>query len=1068
MQNLLARTKGSSRWLGLCLFAIAFLCAALISGCGSSGSSGGGGTSDSASSKGTTDVIFHFNESSSAKILARAIPQGTTHIRFTGNDSSRNKLYGPTEKAYASTITLNNVPVSVTGFVLECIKKDGKNVELTAIVPVDKVSLTEDKEKHVIISDSYVKPLIEVVKSVTNTPSEFNPFAIGMSESFTVIATLEGGQTVALTPYLTFTSSDPKVATVEQNGFDGAKVVAQGGGTATISGEVLGVEMPNITVTVDPKMAVDGIVFCKSGKEIGKGSDGKYEPLKVAPGFSDSFIVKIHYNNGTEKDFASNQASCKIKPDDLAKAEVIKSDKITDIRVTGLEKAKVGEKATITVTATLDGNSYSQTIDVVIIDAVPTKLTITDVTERALWPAEVKEQLGDNGIYTHNQYSFAQFKAELEMSDGSAPIDVTDNVTWNSSNENAAKFDEVSAGKLQGNEIDADTLTTTVKAYYSGLESYNKIDIEVKKAGIIKLEVVKGLTEGGELNLILPYKDKGAKPETTLKLVATYGNDDTEDPIIKEGEDGLTCEHLIHTGKDKATNYLDFENVDDQPGSIKVTAKESTSSLDASYVRFTYKNKSTTIKDEVTGKDKDIPANVTKGYITDVSMSLVDNETKHVYDVDAKDSNDELGVPFGRDYKVYITGQSKVMEDGKEKDGPLVDVSDEYYYGFYDSYGNFDADPNTTSTSLVTSADATNPVIVSGVSTTPEQHEGWSENGNIVSIKDGYDPSKFDFTATERGKHKYTAGNGEIVLLAKNRESNQVVFRVKLYLAEPAVNSYKVYSYKGISRRGNEVTFDIPRGTKIRLNDNHVVMGVMSDKGPGGSNREEDITDKMTIDDASVTRDKFIISGDAGVGYQSVDSTEQYSGKNDYNGLESERQFEVTINNKWDEEGNFGHKTLSGWFSYNCDIPKFIFRLERPIVTGTAVVLDEEKNPVPEDAADKKYHFKQGDIFYYYLSSPVFSDNQNSEYVATKETISQRLIPDPTDPEHLENGTMVKAIERTKANAASDDPYRMRTTTDEPKLSNGFSSTIKLEADRDKYYDSGALDTSATFVLDIP
>ena len=130
MLNSLARNKGSRRWLGLCLFAIAFLFTALVSGCGGSGSSGSGG---GAPAKEFSNVIFHFNDLVDGKTLARAVPDGTTQIRFTGSTSSREVLYGPTTRDYAPTITLEKVPVRVTGFVLECLNS---NNGLTAIIPV--------------------------------------------------------------------------------------------------------------------------------------------------------------------------------------------------------------------------------------------------------------------------------------------------------------------------------------------------------------------------------------------------------------------------------------------------------------------------------------------------------------------------------------------------------------------------------------------------------------------------------------------------------------------------------------------------------------------------------------------------------------------------------------------------------------------------------------------------------------------------------------------------------------------------------------------------------------------
>ena len=61
MLNSLARNKGSRRWLGLCLFAMAFLFVALVSGCGGSGSSGGSDSKPLVSGEKYVDSLRSFN-----------------------------------------------------------------------------------------------------------------------------------------------------------------------------------------------------------------------------------------------------------------------------------------------------------------------------------------------------------------------------------------------------------------------------------------------------------------------------------------------------------------------------------------------------------------------------------------------------------------------------------------------------------------------------------------------------------------------------------------------------------------------------------------------------------------------------------------------------------------------------------------------------------------------------------------------------------------------------------------------------------------------------------------------
>ena len=100
------------RWLGLTLMVLAMMLTVLLPGCGSSGSTGG-----NSAAKAYQDVIFYFNNAE-AEIAAKAIPDGTSSVRFTGTNDNREILYGAVSKPYANVITLTEVPVSTTGFVL--------------------------------------------------------------------------------------------------------------------------------------------------------------------------------------------------------------------------------------------------------------------------------------------------------------------------------------------------------------------------------------------------------------------------------------------------------------------------------------------------------------------------------------------------------------------------------------------------------------------------------------------------------------------------------------------------------------------------------------------------------------------------------------------------------------------------------------------------------------------------------------------------------------------------------------------------------------------------------------
>ncbi len=1006
MQNLLARTKGSSRWLGLCLFAIAFLCAALISGCGSSGSSGGGGTSDSASSKGTTDVIFHFNESSSAKILARAIPQGTTHIRFTGNDNNREKRYGPTEKAYASTITLNNVPVSVTGFVLECIKKDGKNVELTAIVPVDKVSLTEDKENLVIISDSYVKPLSEVVKSVTNTPSEFNPFAIGMSESFTVIATLEGGQTVALTPYLTFTSSDPKVATVEQNGFDGAKVVAQGGGTATISGEVLGVKT-NITVTVDPGKRETGVKFVPS-------------TTKVTQGLSVPLEAKMVWNDGTTTEIDKDRVtSYTADPKDAVTIE--KTDK--GCKVTADKGAKEGTKVTITMTVTNEGG-----------DPFTGKATVEITNKTVVSIAISNDTTGDmlNKLYpTGKNNNSCQFTATVTWSDG-AKTDETNTVTWTSSTPTVAAFDETTKGKLNAVAVGE----TTVFAERDGIKSENST-ITVKEPGVTELKTDVYNPEEG----FVAYIKDGVGRPYPITVTAVYANGEEKTVALSD----LTSEFFRTEGA-TSSEYVEFQ--EGEKGAINIVPKSVTDESD-SFIRFTYE-----------GKSKDVKIAIKDVLPEKIAINLVDTTTDKTYNINPTDGTYEIGIPYGRSYKIVVRAQANNGED-------LGDISGNYE--FKDSLVRDEKFEHGLAY----------PIVVDGMSKDKE----WSSSAKIISYAQDYNRAIFSGDdSTPLGDRVYTqyktieekdgvksvviknvSEDARTITVTGQSKADQIeAFQVKVTLKMPAVDKYiAVYNDKD-----NGTTFDIPRGVDFDITNSgqHKVKAQMSYAKCEASaefpeeDNLKDVTENMTIDEESITPllNTFLVEKKAEGSYSSVTDEDAYSSRNKIG-----QTGNITMKNKWDDKSeNFGCEAASGkpFQSFNVEPAEFTLKLERPtIVSCKPVVLGEDGNQVTAET-DGKYHFKANTKFQFLLKDVELSDKGKLDHLEGNSTISSIYY----EGRYID---IVKLLDPKKI----DSLYQVQ---DSEELSAGAASDIKITPDPHQYYnvsdyvDKHKDDVTITVVLD--
>ena len=1023
MLNSLARNKGSRRWLGLCLFAIAFLFAALVSGCGGSGSSGSG---NGAPAKEYSDVIFHFNNLAS-ETLARAVPDGTTQIRFTGSTSSREVLYGPTTRAYAPTITLEKVPVKVTGFVLECLNS---NNGLTAIIPVS-VQLNGYRDTVVNIND--YPELSSVVKSVVVNPTAINDLLVGYSESITAIATLSDGQIVDLTPYLTFTSSNADVATVEQNGYDGAKVTASKGGETVISGSVLGVSMPEIKVVVNGGVAETSVGF-------------EPKELEVAPNIKSQSKAFVYFNNNTKKNLDSSKVTYTVEPEDVVTVNASTSGPAI-CEVTGVSSAQVGATATITMTATLsDGSTETSEMKVTIIDSVPLSLTISNDTTGADWPTA----LGENRIYSSNKYSASQFKAMVTMSNGDEK-DVTDQVTWVSGNEEAAKFDDETAGKLQA--VGVAPATTAVTATYSNIDS-NEISMEVITPGVEKLEVVNITNLESGIVLALEAGQASSEPYA-VTIKATYGNGDEEYPTI---EGGLVAEHIV-TSDAVSTDYLTFED-GTTAGVVNVYGKRLTGGdhADASWMKFTYQGIST---------DK-IPVKVINEELQFMTVNFVDNTTGKSYCADRKNNKYELAVPYGRSYTMSIHGKTNTGNYMGEISGNYAYA---YCVGNWDKFETLDFINDESNLSDNGSVSPSYPVIVSGVTNTQK----WSDTPQIISLDRSYNPASFSAGDT-RGAHKYnytdddgTVCSGEIIVVAKDKSSGEEAFRVKLYFAEPAVDSYIAYSYGAHSRRSDDLTFDIPRGTNFNLGTTQRMIGVMSDLNDDGTHRTEDITENMSVDDSSVNMDNtFILDKVSDNVFSSVDCQDKYQPQNSFALAASTSKMEgIVINNAWDEKGVFGLEASPGvWASYNCENPGFIFRLERPLVTkATLKVLDIDEQEVTPDENDK-YHFKQDDKFYCYYTDVETSDHQETykdlKYLASIEKILGYYI----------DNQIVEVLEHVGLGdqevAANTDPYHMLVSTDELPLKDGYSSSITIVPDDDNYYDASTYNASRVIVLDIP
>ena len=162
------------RWLGLTVMVLAMMLTILLPGCGSSGSTGG-----NAVAKAFQDVIFHFNNTEAdAKLAAKAVPDGTASVVFTGSDDNRQVLYGPVNKPFANTIVLTEVPVATTGFVLEYLDTNGNLIGLYSVKPLN---MSAYRETEVFVND--YPSITETLSSIKVVPDTINDLAVGYDET---------------------------------------------------------------------------------------------------------------------------------------------------------------------------------------------------------------------------------------------------------------------------------------------------------------------------------------------------------------------------------------------------------------------------------------------------------------------------------------------------------------------------------------------------------------------------------------------------------------------------------------------------------------------------------------------------------------------------------------------------------------------------------------------------------------------------------------------------------------------------------------------------------------------
>ncbi|MCQ9091134.1 beta strand repeat-containing protein [Vibrio alginolyticus] len=257
---------------------------------------------------------------------------------------------------------------------------------------------------------------IEVSPTTESTP-------IGLTKSFTANAKLSNNKTVDITnnAALSWTSSQPSIATITSNQIQGngvAKGVALGQTTITATGWIDGTKFED-TATLD---VTDAVI-----------DELRIEPKEVETplGLTQQFTATAYFSDDVTTQDVTHESGLSWSSDNLNFVTIVSDP--TDTSRNGLATA-VG-KGAVTITASgynSEGTEVKATATMTVTDAVINRLQIT--------PARTSTPIGLTKAFTATGY----------FSDGIQNKDVTDDVSWTSSDTDVAT---VLSSQTSGNGV---------------------------------------------------------------------------------------------------------------------------------------------------------------------------------------------------------------------------------------------------------------------------------------------------------------------------------------------------------------------------------------------------------------------------------------------------------------------------------------------------------------------------------------------------------------------------------------------------------------------------------------
>ena len=290
---------------------VAFICALFAAGCSSGGSGGndfvaspGGGAGNGGAPAGNGSVTFNFVRAQTAV----QVPTNTANLRFeffSGLQGGGALVFKDT-RAFANTITIDNVPSSARSSVVTALTTEGFPVRTFT------VDLTVSVGGTTTVNATAGTSAPVTVTGITSSPSQV-ALGLGDTSQLLISAQFSNGDVVALSGALssqvTFTSNNTTVVSVSANGTLTAGVA----GTTTVTASFMG-QTVNVTVAVGngitPPPTVQNLTITTvETQPISLPRGTVSQPITVTATFSDNTTRNLTATNGVNFTFTGTGVS---------------------------------------------------------------------------------------------------------------------------------------------------------------------------------------------------------------------------------------------------------------------------------------------------------------------------------------------------------------------------------------------------------------------------------------------------------------------------------------------------------------------------------------------------------------------------------------------------------------------------------------------------------------------------------------------------------------------------------------------------------------------------------------